>query len=379
MFTREEARTLLEPREGPHVSLLTPLHRAGQGHEQDVIRFRNQLRRVREDLVALGWRGPTADELLSPAARLIEAHQLWGKGGAGQAVFIAPRFYRAWRVPVEVSEVTTVADSFHVKPLLPLLKADGAWFVLALSGNQVRLLQCTRAEVRQVTLENGPINMDDALQHRVMEPSLQGHPTSDGGRMGMGGGHGVGEERPKSDLIDYFRVVDKALRPVLRGETGPLVLASVGYHHPLFASVTSYPYLLSRPLEGSWDVASDKELHERALPLVEPELDNRMAHDSRRLLSMVETKRVASDLQRVMRAALSGRVDVLFVATGVQCWGLVDRSTGTVLEHEEELPGDLDLLNEAAIATIQHGGAVHAVPREQIPTGAPWVAGLMRW
>lgn len=376
MFTREEARTLLEPREGPHVSLLTPLHAVGQGHEQDAIRFRNQLRRVREDLVALGWRGPTADELLAPAARLLDTPQLWAQGGAGQAVFVAPELTRVWRLPLPVPEVSAVSDRFHVKPLLPLLSADEAFYVLALSAKQVRLLQCTRNGVRRVTLPDAPESMEQALDLQVERASLQGHP---GNGRGFNGGHGVGEERPKSDVADYYRIVDRALRPVLRGETGPLILATVAWHHPVFASVSTYPYLLPQVVEGSWDSATDKELHERALALVEPEFEARIQRDARRIVSMAESSRVLRDIQKVMRASLFGRVDVLFVATGVQRWGLCDRATGTILEHEEELPGDVDLLNEAAIAAIEHGGTVYAVPPDSIPTGSPWVAALLRW
>jgi hypothetical protein len=47
---------------------------------------------------------------------------------------------------------TEDSDRFHLKPLLPLLTGDGRFYILALSQNQVRLLQGTRYSVRGLYL-----------------------------------------------------------------------------------------------------------------------------------------------------------------------------------------------------------------------------------
>jgi len=73
-------------------------------------------------------------------------------------------------------------------------------------------------------------------------------------------------------------------------------------------------------------------------------------------------------------AAHHGRVDVLFVALGIQVWGAIDLSTNTVHEHEDHEPGDEDLLDLAAIQTILNGGIVYAVEPEQVPDHAPLAA-----
>lgn len=44
-----------------------------------------------------------------------------------------------------------VDDRFHVTPLLPLLAGDGHFFVLALSQNQIGLLEGTRDRWRRST------------------------------------------------------------------------------------------------------------------------------------------------------------------------------------------------------------------------------------
>ncbi|RPJ11944.1 MAG: hypothetical protein EHM37_10145 [Deltaproteobacteria bacterium] len=40
-------------------------------------------------------------------------------------------------------ELAVVSHRFHVKPLLPVLTSDGTFYILALSQNQLRLLEGT--------------------------------------------------------------------------------------------------------------------------------------------------------------------------------------------------------------------------------------------
>jgi hypothetical protein len=56
-----------------------------------------------------------------------------------------------------------------------------------------------------------------------------------------------------------------------------------------------------------------------------------------------------------------GRIDVLFVAIGVQVWGGFDLEKDKVYVHESPELDDEDLLDLAAIQTLIKEGAVYAV------------------
>jgi hypothetical protein len=77
-------------------------------------------------------------------------------------------------------------------------------------------------------------------------------------------------------------------------------------------------------------------------------------------------------------AAHDGRVDVLFVARGVERWGTFDRTARAVRIHDEERPGSEELLDLAAVQTLRNGGTVYAVPPTDIPGNAQAVA-LLRY
>ena len=383
-FTREEARLLMTDRKGPHVSILMPLHPMGLDFQQDIIRFKNLTRRAKEDLLEMGVRAPEVDRILEPAAKLLDAPMYWKQGGSGFALFLAPDFVKMYRVPLELNELASVSNEFHVKPLLRLLHGDGTYFVLALSGNQVRLLQCTRFDVHRVRIPDVPANMAEALKYTVKTPTLQGHTTQ--GRSPRGGGEatvfhgqGTGIDDQKDDLTEYFRLVDRGLRNVLRGEQRPMVLAGVGYYLPLYQEVNTYPFLHTEPLEGNWEEAADKELQQRSWPHVEPIFEERRQLDAARYLNMLESTLVSSRMDKVLHAACFGRVDTLFVPVGVRRWGLCDRTTGDIAVHDEERAGDIDLLNEAAILTLMRGGTVYAVKPEELPDGISVVNAILRW
>jgi hypothetical protein len=86
------------------------------------------------------------------------------------------------------------------------------------------------------------------------------------------------------------------------------------------------------------------------------------------------TGQTTTDVKEAVLAAHHGRVDVLFVALGVQVWGNFDPSTNTVHVHQAPEPGDEDLLDLAAIQSILNGGTVYAVEPEQVPDHSPLVA-----
>lgn len=69
-------------------------------------------------------------------------------------------------------------------PLLPLLSGDGRFYILALSQNELRLLQATRYSVSEVDLEGVPESLSTALRYDVPEESLQWHTS---GRAGTAG------------------------------------------------------------------------------------------------------------------------------------------------------------------------------------------------
>jgi hypothetical protein len=369
LFTRDDLKMLLAERSSPRVSLFMPTHRGGA--EQDPIRWRKNLAEAKDHLVKTGWRAAEIRELLSPGWHLLEDGAFWKAQGDGLAAFLAPNFLRLYRLPLALPNLVVVANRFYITPLLPLLNGDGRFFVLALSQNAVRLLEGTRDRVSEINLKGVPRNLAEALLTHDRDEPLTFHtrPTSGGTWGAIFSGHGVGIDTKKADLLSYFRRIDRGLHPLLRQEKAPLVLAAVDYLQPLYRQANTYPQLLEVGIEGNPDRLSNRELHDRAWPLVKPLFEATQQRAAAQYQQLAGTEHTSADLGTVVAAAHAGRIETLFVALGRQVWGVFDATAGRTERHEEPSFGDVDLLDFAAAHTLAHGGTVYAVEPNQVPSG----------
>jgi hypothetical protein len=252
--------------------------------------------------------------------------------------------------------------------------------VLALSQNQVRLLQGTALGLHEVDVDGLPTSLAQALRfHDRDEPLIfHTHPSLGLGRWGaIFSGQGVGIDTAKRDLLLYFRHIDRGLHQVLRGEHAPLVLASVAYLWPIYHEANTYPHLLEHGVPGNPDHLSEKELHEKAWAVVKPAFADAEARAAAQYAQLAGTGRTSCDVAEVVRAAYSGHVAILFVGRGRQRPGGFDPVSGVVQLHETPCPGDEDLLNGAAISTLLHGGLVYVTDPDKVPGGGPLAA--IRW
>jgi hypothetical protein len=374
IFTQVDLKTLSGAVQGPCVSLFMPAHRGGS--EQDPIRWKNLLRRAEELLTARGMRATAVQELLRPATHLVDDVAFWKGQSDGLAFFLAPGLARRYRVPLPLAELVVVGERFHLKPLLPLLARDGRFYVLAISQNRVRLLQGSAHAVDEVDLKGVPANLAEALRFHDRDEPLRfhGRPTSSGGWGAIFSGQGVGIDDHKDDLLRYFQQIDRGLHELLREAKAPLVLASVEYLWPIYRQANTYPHLLDQGVGGNPDRLSAQELHGRAWAVVGPAFQKARDSAAAQYDQLSGTGRTANDLAEVVGAAVQGKVETLFVARDVERWGTFDAAAGSLVIHDRQQVGDEDLLNLAALHTLQHRGTVYAVDGREVPGHTPVAA-----
>ncbi len=374
---------------GPCVSIYMPTHRAGREVQQGPIRLKNLLGEAEERLIAGGLRAPEAREFLEPAETFVQNGVFWQYQSDGLTMFLASDLLRYYRLPLDFDELVVVAGRFHLKPLFPLLGGDGRFYVLALSQNEVRLLQGTRYSVGEVHLEDVPESLAEALRWDDPEKRVQFHTTTrtPGGervrpavksaRPAIFHGHGVASADDPTDTISrYFHRVDDGLNEVLGGEQAPLILAAVDYLHPIYRDANTYPHLIDEGIEGNPEALSADELHRRAWAIAQPLFlaEREQAAARYRQLSGAGSELASSNVEAVVPAAYVGRVETLFVAVGLQRWGSFDAATNRVELHEEAAPGDEDVIDFAAVHTFLNGGTIYAVEPEKVPDDAALAA-----
>lgn len=382
MISKQQLTHLLERRgDAPHVSIFLPTVRAGQETQQNPIRFKNLLREASQMLVDGGMESADAEELLKPARALVDDYDFWQHQGDGLALFLADGFFETYRLPLEFSELAAVEDHFHVKSLFPLFNIEGEFFILALSQNDVRLLQGDRYRIHEIPLEDVPKSLADALGHDLTEPHIQAHTGSRTARMARAPifhGQGGGEDDQKAEIRKFFHILDRGIQDFLAGGRAPLVLAGVDYLLPMYHEASDYQHIVEEGVSGNPDDLSAEELHDRAWEVVVKVFRGQRQEVVERYNDWKGNGKASAQLEDVVPAAVDGRVDTLFVPRGVRHWGSFDREQRILQHHDEQQAGSEDLLDLAAIHTFLNSGQVYAVAPDDMPDDSP-VAAVFRY
>jgi len=381
LFSNETLKKLMQKQKGICVSIFMPAHRTPTERQQNQIRFKNLLREAEETLITMKFPQKQISDFLEPAHNLFGEVLFWGNQSEGLALFLSQDVFSPYRLPINFSEMVVVTDRFHIKPVLPLLSCDGRFYILAISQNEVRLFQCTRHSVDEVALKEIPRNLAEALKHDDPEKQLQFHTGTPGGRgkrSAVFHGHGVGIDNSKDNILRYFRQIDKGLHGLIGDDGFPLVLAGVDYLFPIYREVSTYSNLLDQGVEGNPETKSAKELHKNAWKIVKPLFQQERSKAADRYRQFAGSGLASNNIKEIVPASYYGRVELLFVAIGVQEWGSFDSNSNEVRFHHRKEPGNEDLLDFAAIQTFLNGGTVYAVTPDAVPDEPP-LAALLRY
>ena len=375
-LSQDELKTLMGKHQGLCVSIFMPTFRTGVESQQNQIRFRNLLRSAEEKLLTAGLRSQEVKEILEPAQALPGNVLFWRRQSDGLALFLCADLFRYFCLPEAFQELIVVADRFHISPLLPVLSGDKRFYILALSQKEVRLLEGTGQNVREIELEAVPKSLEEALQHDELEKQVRFRTGSVSGGTGMAmvSGHGGVADDAKDNLLKYFRMIDRALHDLLKDERTPLVLAGVEYLFPIYREANSFPHLIEEGIAGNPKGASSESLYRMALKIVGPFFQKAENDAIAQYRQSSGTGLTSADIREIVRDASHGRVGMLFIAVGSRIWGTFKKESRTVELHQKPEADDEDLLEIAAIQTYLNGGSVFILPPEKMPEPKDLVA-----
>lgn len=324
-------------------------------------------------------RTPEARRRLEPARELLDDDPFWETVRDGLAIYLSPSMFRAYSVSSPLREFLEVGDRFHLKPLLPVLRGEGRFFLLALSQHRLALYEGTRESLVEVVVPKLPKDIASALHVDRFPPERHLEFRSQapkGGRRqaAMWHGHAGEKEDITRFLLDFFHPVDRAVSAHLRGDRTPLLLAAVDYLHPLYAQVNTYPHLLSDGVRGNPDGFNLEDLHRRAWSVVESSLARELEKALAEYQDVAGGPRSSQEMSTIVVGACFGRIARLFVAQDVELWGRFDPQTLEVRVHDRREEGDEDLLDWAAVRTLSTDGLVHVLPRGRMPGGGTMAA-----
>lgn len=367
-----EIKTILKQTDGICVSIFMPTHSGSGADPQNIIRFKNLLHKAEEKLILKGLRASEARSLLQPAENLITDKPFWSQRNKGLAFYLDTNRYFFYRVPVMLQEFVAVGRRFCVKPLISLLGDCGMFYILALSQNENRLLQCTAIDSIKFDVKGVPRNLAESMNNEVPDSRVQyrssGSKTSGSESFQVSGSGSISDVN-KIHILKYFEEINKGISQVIAQENVPLILASVDFLHPLYRQANKYPNLLNEGITGNPDTLSDEVLREQGWKIVKPYFDKTRDVAISELGKNAAGGRVANGETEVVPAAFNGRVRFLFAAEDSNKWGSFDAASNSVTVHSSEEKDDEELVDFAVFHTLKNEGAVYTLKPEELPGG----------
>lgn len=370
MLHTAELPKLMSNQAGPCVSVY--LGTRGNGSDPQTLNAKwNGLVREADSILKQNFSGHRARFLMEPMRSAPAIISNPKKDMHGVALFRS--FTTAGYYPVmeQTSDLVTVADTFHLKPLLEVIQDQDRYFALALSQKRISLFKGGRKGLRLVE------TYDAGYGEREGRSDVGARGTIDVPR-GKRGRDNTVHFRPLDRVSRFIELTEPYIANLLQRESSSLILVGTPFMHRLYRKVNTYPYVAENGVLAS--VTHDKEvIHQRTWPVAERILLRQETLMCERYFEEAYQGKASDELSIIAEAAIQGRVASLLISGDARKFGLLNREKGLVAlsDRSEGALGD-DVLDDIAQEVIQRKGQAFVLPQTAMPTTSP-IAAILRW
>ncbi len=372
--TMPDLRELASMKDGWCVSIYMPTYPRADG-EQDGLRLKNLAEATERELIDRGTRSVDAREFVAPLLDLSH-HAEWEQRKTGLAIFHSKEKLVHYWLSTPFDETLVVGRRFYIRPLLPALGVNPRFIVLAISRNQVRALKCEGDRYERLSLPGLPTNIEEALNLQTADRGEQVHSGMRGDlgkEAGVFHGQGGHPDTIKEESSEYFRLVDEALRPILRQTPWPVILAGVDYEVAIYRAASDDVHIAEEFLRGGFDYVADQQLYAQALPIARRIYSAERQQAFSKYRTLLDRNRTSDDTEEIISAAHEGKIDTVFVDSSTELFGGYDPEKKSIEILPKRDPMN-DLVELTVTQTLQHGGAVYPTTSDEMPEGSPMCA-----
>jgi hypothetical protein len=314
-------------------------------------RIHNLIREIERHLKDAGVNSEEEFTLVQPIRTLANAIEEEHDWSIGLILYRSPDLFRHFWLRDTIEDFVTVSQTFQIRPLLSVVSKEQKFYVLALSQKHTRLLmypyQSQHAlQLRRLAPQSLRAWTNTRVPDHVLDNWSAGGPSV-GKMKGVVFGTNSDRERHEEYLRHCFKEIDKGVHHILLGQTAPLILAGVEEEVAVYRHVNSYPRLKEQAVLGSPDAFEPNELHDRAMEIAREIAPPPLQKALDRLKDIFGTKLALSNIDEIVQRADEGRVADLLLG--------------------EESGPRADLLNLAALKTLQHRGQAFTVKKSALP------------
>lgn len=385
MFTRTDLSKLMSADPPLGVSIFLPTHVRGSQIRQGPVRLKNLIAEAQENLSRAGIADKEVEGFLRSPNALIDDYNFWQHQQEGLALFLDGSESHCYTVPIPLAEQAVVGRGYYVRPLFSILEADGAFLVLTMTADRVQMYEASRFALSPETETDLPRGIGEVSKESDYENPVQASPVArpHSATHNIANAQVYGDSPPdwhKAQLVDFARRVAAGVDRRQSIDPLPLVLvadAEIGGHFQKFSALGP---LLAGVIEINPDALDGVQLQEATYAIMQPRLEQARTEAVERCRAMLASgdARVVTAVNELVAAAYQGRVDTLLLTDDETVKWLYDEGINKIGVGDEVVTDGQDLLEAAAVQTLQQGGGIHVLPTERIP-GAAGAAAILRY
>ncbi|MGJ7511980.1 hypothetical protein [Variovorax sp. GT1P44] len=355
--TREQIDVLFRTRVDACVSIYLPTTQLSQHTDASRIQLGNLLKSAMQQLDDAGIERKRRLPIEENIEELIADYEFWRFQANSLAILATTDHIWTFRLATSLQSQVEVSGRFHLSPLVRAVTFPHAALVLALSENQVRLIEFF-AEGAPVEVQVAEMPTDAASSaglDTINDRSPSGRIT--------------GSEGKKVRLVQFARKVDAALRPVLSGIKLPLFLASAEPLASIFRTVCNSVELAAEGVAGNAERSTALELAAAARPLLDHLYARQLEELRSQFSSRLQIGRATSDLADAGRAAALGAIDTLLIDIDATVRGTYDETTGAITLSDASSKDTYGVFDAIAMCALASGARVLGVRAQDLPEG----------
>jgi len=361
MFTQDDLKRLAAVT-GPCLTIFQPLRDTWSQVTRPETRIVAAVQEAGRLLEEKGFSAADRDEMLRPLNK-IAANTDWAGRTGSFVMFRAPDFTLTSFWPDELAPRVHFAEEFLVLPLLAGFQRSRDFWLLALSIKAVRLYRGTGEGLTEVALPAGvPASLAANEEFDQPDHSLRGRSSAGpslGGMKGVQFSTAAAHEGEPAYLHDFFKDIDKGIRPVLARDPHPLILAGVKRELAIYRAVNTWAPLVEGEVPGNTEALPADVLYAKGAEVLAEHAANGTEAALRDMDTAAGRGLLTEDPTDIIKAAGFGQVAELLVATAAPAF--VRREA---------------FINWAALGTIRNGGKVRFVKTDKPEDG---VAAILRY
>lgn len=371
-FDLQELQLLIALRGKPAVSIYIPTSRILTRVQAESLQLNNLIKVTGKQLGERGFDDTKIHEVLAPAQALVRNAEFWQQQRDGLALFLSEETFLTYQVPTTFNTEIVIADTFYVKPLLPLLTRDRFFYLLAISPTRIRLLRGSRYALDELDLDELGIEAISTQISKTLhkqtshdQPLLRAHAAASDGEM-------VPIVDPSAidsdELKRLFQQLDRQLSELLHDQNVPVIIAGSKELLSIYQEVNTYPHLVELSLKANLDDLHDEDLQKEAWMLAAPIFSAEQTGKMAEYRHLENSGRTEVDLRHLLPAADQGRIETAFIAANKPVWGTYDATQQKVVLHEASNSDTCDLTDLLAMYTLLHSGDLYVVEPKEMRT-----------